>query len=439
MDPAWLPAEWGTGREPPLRIALFCEQGAPGSSFQSGVSRLADQIVQACLRTGSTLDFYTYDRVARADVDRTVTVLRLVPRAPLNFHGLIVDGADVVPLMNPHLRAAARGRVYDVVVATSPGIGTQGQLLARRMRAPFVAFHTTDLPHYARSLVAASGIPGAPTVSRRARAAVWHYLSWYYAPRRTARVYVPTRAARTDLLAMLDATVEVLGRGADTIAFPSVERPPRCPARLLYVGRVDYGQKNLRVLEEVIRAVPGTTLRVVGGGDDLALMRARLATEIADGRVVLTGQTRGVAELREVYLEADIFVFPSIYDTLGQVVLEAQAAGLPVVVRDRGGPAELVEAGRTGLVAADDAEFVAHVESLVRNPARREAMGEAARLHAAAMPAWRDVMDDLLARLSALSLRPGSARSATPSRAPGQSARHPPGTHPAPSAPAGPR
>jgi glycosyltransferase involved in cell wall biosynthesis len=81
------------------------------------------------------------------------------------------------------------------------------------------------------------------------------------------------------------------------------------------------------------------------------------------------------------YASSDIFVFPSATDTFGNVVLEAQAAGLPVIVTDRGGPMENVRAGRTGLVvAADDvAALKAAMRRLVEDSALRRRMALRAR------------------------------------------------------------
>jgi phosphatidylinositol alpha 1,6-mannosyltransferase len=291
-----------------------------------------------------------------------------------------------------------------VVLGTSPGIGTQGQLLARTRGIPFAAVYTTDLPNYAEALV---GDPSRPLPFRRAlgrlaRRGAWAYLRWLYHRRRTGLVLVPTEAARADFVANVPARAQVLGRGADTLSFPASPTESHDPVRLLYVGRVDYGEKNLRVLEEVVDRVEGSVLRVVGDGDDLPLMRERLADRIARGRVELTGRVNDMDRLISLYLSSDVFVFPSIYDTLGQVVLEAQRAGLPVVVRDRGGPPELVRHGETGFVARDDRVFVQRVEELVADEELRRRMGRAAREHAESLPGWSDVIHDLVGRLRAL-------------------------------------
>ena len=61
-------------------------------------------------------------------------------------------------------------------------------------------------------------------------------------------------------------------------------------------------------------------------------------------------------ELAALYASCDLFVFPSTTDTLGQVVMESQASGLPVIVTDQGGPKEIVQDGQTGYVLEADAK-----------------------------------------------------------------------------------
>lgn len=391
-----------------LRVALFAEQGHPEGSFRSGVTRLTDNLVRRCRERGDvSLEFFTYHLRSGRDGAPPVRYHRVTPRMPVSFHGLQVDGLDIVPLANSRFAGAARDVPFDVVLGTSPGIGTQGQLLARARGVPFAAIYTTDLPHYAESLVRAglAPRPGAAVAGAAAERFAWRYLRWLYGRGRTDLVLVPTEAARQEFVAVVDAEAAVLGRGADTLTFPDVARGGDGPAKLLYVGRIDYGQKNLAVLEDMVRAVHGTILRVVGDGDDFALMRRRLAAEVRAGRVLFTGRVDDPARLVDLYLSADVFVFPSLYDTLGQVVLEAQRAGLPVVVRDRGGPPELVVAGRTGFVSEDDAAFVRNVSALVADPELRRAMGRAAKAHADALPTWSQVTDRLLVHLEALAAR----------------------------------
>jgi glycosyltransferase involved in cell wall biosynthesis len=81
-----------------------------------------------------------------------------------------------------------------------------------------------------------------------------------------------------------------------------------------------------------------------------------------------------------LYRGADLFLFPSCTDTLGQVVMEAQASGLPVVVTPVGGPREVIVQGRTGVVVPANAQaWVEAVLRLLGDADRRAAMSLAAR------------------------------------------------------------
>jgi glycosyltransferase involved in cell wall biosynthesis len=93
-----------------------------------------------------------------------------------------------------------------------------------------------------------------------------------------------------------------------------------------------------------------------------------------------TGYLTG-KELATAYASADIFVFPSTTDTFGNVIIEAQASGMPVVVSDSGGPKELVEDKANGLITKshDVDDFTRAVRTLVVDSALREQMGNRAR------------------------------------------------------------
>ena len=95
---------------------------------------------------------------------------------------------------------------------------------------------------------------------------------------------------------------------------------------------------------------------------------------------VFAGYLAGEA-LATAYASADLFVFPSTTDTFGNVIIEAQASGLPAIVSDLGGPAELIEDGVNGFItkAHDAKAFAEAVAMLVREPARRAEMGLKAR------------------------------------------------------------
>jgi glycosyltransferase involved in cell wall biosynthesis len=82
------------------------------------------------------------------------------------------------------------------------------------------------------------------------------------------------------------------------------------------------------------------------------------------------------------FASADLLLFPSETDTAGNVVLEAQAAGLPVLVSGRGGPRENLVANETGFASEDSEAWLLATGALLRDPARRWQVGQAARTYA---------------------------------------------------------
>jgi len=150
--------------------------------------------------------------------------------------------------------------------------------------------------------------------------------------------------------------------------------------KLLYVGRVSK-EKNLQLLSRVFKSLlatyPKTHLVIVGDGPYLEEMQR----EMSGAPCLFTGYLEG-EDLAAVYASCDLFLFPSTTDTFGNVVLEAQASGLPVIVTDSGGPQENVLPGESGLVVPgnDEESFLQAINHLLAEPRRLKEMGQAARL-----------------------------------------------------------
>ena len=125
---------------------------------------------------------------------------------------------------------------------------------------------------------------------------------------------------------------------------------------VLYAGRLSK-EKGVDLLADAFleahRRDPQLHLVLAGGGPEEGLLRARLGE-----RATFLGWVTGDA-LAQVYASADTFLFASTTETFGQVILEAQASGLPVVAVDRGGPACLIEHGETGLLATGEVNALA--------------------------------------------------------------------------------
>jgi len=169
----------------------------------------------------------------------------------------------------------------------------------------------------------------------------------------------------------------LMQRGVDTEFF-SPEKRTRCDGQLVigYVGRLS-PEKSVRTLRDVEQAllaagIDNFRITITGDGHEQEWLRAHLQ------HVELTGVLRGEA-LARAYANLDIFAFPSHTDTYGNVVLEALASGVPVVVTASGGPKYLVTHAVTGLVSADTQAFVDNVLTLARDQGAVQRMRVRAR------------------------------------------------------------
>lgn len=266
----------------------------------------------------------------------------------------------------------------DQIHTATPGpLGLAALAIARILNLPISGTYHTAIPQYARILT------GDSTIAELA----WKYVIWYYDQLDT--IYAPSRSTKDELVAKgIDpAKIRIYPRGIDVERFHPAKRNGLLRKRfvqaegikLLYVGRVSK-EKNLHLLTQVFRQLvtegQKVQLVVVGDGPYLEEMRASM-----HGLPCwFTGYLEG-DRLAAVYASSDIFVFPSTTDTFGNVVLEAQASGLPVVVSDCGGPAENMIPDRTGIVCqGDDAEsLLAAIRTLIVDGDRRRSMGRAAR------------------------------------------------------------
>ncbi len=262
-------------------------------------------------------------------------------------------------------------------VSTPSAMGLVGLLAARLLHLPISGAFHTDLPRYAERLCPDS------VYEKYA----WNYVMWFYGV--LDEVYAPSRTTARDLVARgLDPRrVRVLPAWVDGELFSPARADGKLRARhgmdgrplLIYAGRVSR-EKGVDVLAEAFRQVidAGTDAHLVVAGD--GPYRAEMEASLHGLPTTFLGFIPQ-EELAGVYASGDLFVFPSTTDTLGLVVLEAQAAGLPVIVSDRGGPGCAMDPGRTGVVFAADqpAALAEAIRDLLTDDARRAAMSTAAR------------------------------------------------------------
>jgi len=161
-------------------------------------------------------------------------------------------------------------------------------------------------------------------------------------------------------------------RGVDLTRFSPALRTRANDGRIrvLYAGRLTK-EKGADLLADAFLAArardPRLELVLAGGGPEEDALRARLGSA-----GTFLGWLEGDA-LARAYADSDLFLFCSQTDTFGQVVLEAQASGLPVIAVAAGGPVELIDAGRTGMLCPASASALADaVAGLAASPRARE-------------------------------------------------------------------
>ncbi|CAN5416590.1 glycosyltransferase family 1 protein [soil metagenome] len=214
---------------------------------------------------------------------------------------------------------------------------------------------------------------------------------------------VPAPDLIAELLAQGFENLEVHGRGIDVERFAPAWRDEtlrrswgeRGPF-VLSVGRLAR-EKNLELLAQSFEAIrarqPGARLIVVGDGP----MRGELERRLPDA--LFCGHRSG-ADLAQIYASADLFLFPSLTDTFGNVVLEALASGLPTVAFDRAAANMHMSDGVDGRVIATDdpAGFIIAAVSLAADATLRAHLSVNARGTALAL-GWDSVLDRFEASL----------------------------------------
>jgi glycosyltransferase involved in cell wall biosynthesis len=269
-----------------------------------------------------------------------------------------------------------RERFTEIIISTPGPVGVTALLAAKMLNLQTSGIYHTDFPQYIRILTEDSFLESI----------AWNYMHWFYGQLDT--VFVNSEEYRDSWVkrGFDPAKLKIFPRGLDTELFNPTQRDPTFfekfgatngQVRLLYVGRVSK-EKDLDVLASAYRRLrdEGLSIQlfVVGHGPYAQALSETLPDAF------FTGYLRG-RDLAKAYASADIFVFPSTTDTFGNVIIEAQASGVPVIVSDSGGPKELVEDKANGLITKshDVEDFSRAIRELVLDAALRERMADRAR------------------------------------------------------------
>jgi glycosyltransferase involved in cell wall biosynthesis/predicted metal-dependent phosphoesterase TrpH len=371
------------------RVAIM----ADGIGSTHGVSRTLEEIRQRGV-PGFEIEVIGTD----PDVDRRLSAVAEVD-VPF-YPGLRIG----VPALPATVQTLAEG-AFDAIHVCSPGpVGVAGALVARALGLPLIGSYHTELTAYA-------GLRSGE--ARLAQAMGLAVQSFYGA----CDVVLSPSPASDGALSEIGIGAERLARwdrGVDTERFDPTLRGQRAlPGELnvLYAGRITH-EKGADLLADAFlearRRDPRLHLVLAGGGPEQERLRERV-----QGHATFLGWLEGV-ELARAYAAADIFLFPSRTDTFGQVILEAQASGLPVVAVSAGGPLALVEDRVSGLLSAPDACSLAEcVLELAASPLLRRRLAAVA-LEAVRRRTWESAMERLSEGYRRALEQPQSASGSTP-------------------------
>ncbi len=332
------------------------------------------------------------------------------PQTGDGFEDVVVRGLPIpryshlkmgLPATRALCRLWTRQRPDLVHLVTEGPLGWSALQAARQLKLPISSDFRTNFHAYS----AHYGLGWL-------RPAIVAYLRRFH--NRTALTMVPTEAMRRELALLGFQRLQVVARGVDTELF----RPERRSEDLrqswgagpqttvaLYVGRLA-SEKNLDTLVAAWRAMhqarPDSVLVLVGDGP----ARAELQRQCP--QAVFAGQRSGI-DLAAHYASADVFLFPSITETWGNVTPEAMASGLCVLAYDCAAAAQLIRSGENGVLAPfdDTHAFVRRAVRLATVHDANPSMRHSARRTAAEM-GWDGVVGQLEAALLH-TVRSGSA------------------------------
>ncbi|WP_231940894.1 glycosyltransferase family 4 protein [Acidihalobacter aeolianus] len=373
----------------PLRIALVTETWPPEIN---GVANTLRHWAGGLLERGHRIQL-TRPRQGHHDRSRIeVGGLEecLVPGVPIpGYRGLRFG----LPVARALRRNWARFRPTIVYIATEGPLGMAALRVARRLGIPAITGFHTRFDYYSRHYRLGWLEPAIRRVLLR-----FH--------NRSTGTLVPTRELADKLMEQGFHNARVVSRGVNTQLFNPQRRdgelrrawglPDEHTPVVLYVGRLA-PEKNIALAVSTFRHMqqrtPELRFVLVGHGPHEAILRRE------NPDLIFAGPRVG-EDLARHYASSDIFLFPSVSETFGNVVLEAMASGLAVVGFDYAAGREHIKSGINGLLAplGEENTFEEIAANLAQAPTQLERLRLAAR-HTAETLDWSHITDQLEALL----------------------------------------
>ena len=306
---------------------------------------------------------------------------------PLPSIGLPQAPETRMALPNPSVARHIEDFQPDLIHLFSPAaMAVNGMAVGRHLNLAVIANYQTDLPGYTEHY-------GFPLLS----GPVNRWLRYIH--NGCHLTLAPTQTIMRQLRGVGYRRLRHWGRGVNTERFNPAHASESMRRRLLngrdpdsllciFVGRLA-NEKRIDLLLEASQA-PGIALTIIGDG----ALREELERTFAHTDAFFTGYLMG-DELAEAYASADVFLFPGVYETFGQVILEAMASGLPSVVVQAGGAPDVIMEGLSGMaVEPSQSGFAQAIETLRDHPEIRFQLSHGARSQAERRP-WSALMAQL--------------------------------------------
>lgn len=370
-----------------LEIAIVTETYPPEIN---GVANTMLHLAEGLAARGHGIQLVRPRQQTDRDHPRTGPVVTsLVPGLPIpGYHGLRF-GLPVYWRLRRQWHRASPQLVY---IATQGPLGYAALSAARALGIPTVTGFHTQFHQYSQNY-------GLGILTHQIAETLRHFHN------RSDATLVPTAELKAELSSGGFQNVHVFGRGVDVVPFsptwrdPALRRSWGCDDEtlvVLCVGRVA-AEKNLALARESFQAILATDTNarfvLVGDGPELAHLRRECPDFICAGAKV------GDA-LSAHYASADLFLFPSLTETFGNVVPEAMASGLALIAFDYAAAHAHIESWKNGvtLPVSDSAAFIAASREITRDLARLRQMGQAARKTAEGI-SWDRVLGKVEERL----------------------------------------
>ena len=363
-----------------MKIVLFTDT----IGDLNGVSRFLQDLAENAVKNGDDLQIITSTAKYYPDAEN-------IHNFPPRFRIMMPYYKELDLAFPPSqmIEEFVRKERPDLIHISTPGpVGLLGKKIAKKMNIPMPGTYHTDFPAYIRDNT------GSDFLKRMTERWFQRFYKEFVHVFSRSNIYA--KVMQGDI-AIAPQKISYIRPGTNLKRFSSRHKRDNVwqihglqedSVKVLYVGRVSK-EKNvpflLDVWEELMGNFPRNNAELVLIGEGSCKKRAHSLNEIG---VKYIGPVIG-EELSQFYASADLFIFPSVTDTLGQVVMESAASGLGVVVSDIGGPKSLLSSEADSGYALDTADISIWVETLkniIEDKTLREELGSAGEKFMQSLP-----------------------------------------------------